>query len=224
MILGIIRGLAIVVFMYLSWRNLRDNYKEENLIKFLWLLVIAYLLGGRIGYGLVNWGVWNENIMDWFLVWKTPGINYLIASISMLVMSIFLSIKNEWKIMQVLEDIIVYILLLNGIFYFDEFIRTKWELKSGLIVLSLFIVGILGMFVKTKYRSFFWYTSGKKGFIFYFNLIVLSILMALISFFVKENVIFVVVYLLIALISMIGLLLLGGVFESLLLIFKRRKK
>jgi prolipoprotein diacylglyceryltransferase len=68
MILGIVRAIAVLLFMYLSWRNLRDNYKEENLITFLWIIVILFLVGGRVGFGFINWGIWNDNILDSVMV------------------------------------------------------------------------------------------------------------------------------------------------------------
>lgn len=223
MILGIVRAIAVLLFMYLAWRNLRDNYKEEDLIKFLWLSIIFYLVGGRIGYGLINWGIWNDNIIDWLLFWKNPGIDYLVGSIVLIVVEIILSIKNNWKVMQVLEDIIGYIFLFNGVLFLDEFIRSKWELKSGLIVSVLILSGLLGFLIKKKYRSMSWYRSGKKGFVFYFNVILFSLSLGLISFFLKENIVFWVVYFSVALISLIGLLVLGGVFEPLFVGIRRRK-
>ena len=57
--------VGMILFLYLTWRNLREDYKEGVLVSFSWLALLAMVLGGRLLYGLLNWGVWNDNWMDW---------------------------------------------------------------------------------------------------------------------------------------------------------------
>lgn len=45
MSLGIFRILGLVVFMYLLWRDLRDNYGDEKIINYAWIALLGFLVG-----------------------------------------------------------------------------------------------------------------------------------------------------------------------------------
>lgn len=222
MILGIIRAIAVILFLYLSWKSLRENYKEESLIPFLWGVVLVFLVAGRISYGLVNWGVWNENIMNWLLVWQKPGFDYLGAMLGMVGAIVLISKYNDWKVMSVLEDMTWESLLMLSLFLSDEFIRGRFNIKYG-ASLVITVLGLMGaLWVKKKYRSFVWYASGKKGFVFYFTSILIFTLFTGLSFLLKQGVIIKGLYLVLSLLSFGGLFILGEVLNPLLVKLKRK--
>lgn len=222
MILGIIRAIAVILFLYLSWKSLRENYKEESLIPFLWGAVSVFLVAGRISYGLVNWGVWNESIMDWFLVWQKPGFGYFGAMIGMTSVIALMAKYNDWKVMAILEDMTWESLLMLALFLSDEFIRGRFDIKYG-ASLVIIVLGLMGaLWIKKRYRSFVWYASGKKGFVFYFTSMLIFVLFAGLSFWLKQGVIIFALYLVFSLLSLIGLFILGEVLNPLLVKLKRR--
>ena len=222
MILGIIRAIAIILFLYLSWKSLRENYKEDSLIPFLWSAVIVFLVAGRISYGLVNWGVWNESIMNWFLVWQKPGFEYLGAIMAMMGAIALMAKHNGWKVMALLEDITWESLLMLSLFFADEFFRGRFDIKYG-AALVITVLGLMGaLWVKTRYRSFVWYVSGKKGFVFYFTSLLVFVMLSGLSFLLKQGVIIEVLYSALSLLSLIGLFILGNVLNPLLVKLKRK--
>lgn len=222
MIFGIIRVIAVVLFLYLSWRNLRENYKEESLIPFLWWTVLIFLAAGRISYGLVNWGVWNESIVNWFLVWQKPGFEYLGATGVMFGAIALMAKKDEWKVMSVLEDITWETLLMIFLFLGDEFIRGKFDIKYGAALVVVFFGLMAALWVKKKYRSFVWYTSGKKGFVFYFTAALIFGMFGGLSFLLKQGLIMQILFLSFCLLSLVGLFILGEVANSLLVKLKKK--
>lgn len=222
MVLGIIRAIAIILFLYLSWRSLRENYKEESLVPFLWGAVAIFLVAGRVAYGLVNWGVWNENIMNWFLVWQKPGFEYLSAMLCMFGGMALMAKHNDWKVMSVLEDITWESLLMVSLFFTDEFIRGRFDINYGLSLVAVVLGLMAALWVKKKYRSFVWYVSGKKGFVFYFTAILVFAMFTGISFLLKQGWIIRSLYLVLSLLSVIGLFILGEVLNPLLIKLKRK--
>ena len=208
MSLGIFRTIGLVIFMYLLWRDLRDDYGDQKVINYAWVALFGFLLGGRITYGLTNWGVWNDNWLSWFSVWNKPGTNYLGSYLGLVLTSWLVSIKNQWKFLSLMDDIIKPTLFFSSLLMVDEWIRSNFYLKT-MIYLSLLVLDIvLVNWLKKRYRSFIWYKSGKKGFVLLFNnfLFFLAVVIILILF--KDNWISVVLALIISLISGAGLYIL----------------
>ena len=48
-IIGIVGSL---VYLYLCWRTMKENYREEDMIAFGWVSLLTYLIGSRI---LFSW-------------------------------------------------------------------------------------------------------------------------------------------------------------------------
>lgn len=223
MVFGIIRVIAVVLFMYLSWRNLRENYKEETLVPFLWGAVLVFLIAGRISFGLVNWGVWNDNVWNWFLVWQKPGFEYIGATLAMFGIMSVMAKRNQWKVNALLENVTWEALLMMAIFMADEFIRGRFDLSYGLALVVMVLGLVISIRIKKKYRSFVWYLSGKVGFVFYFTAAAVFIMLAGVSILLKQAWFVSSLYLLLGLLSISGLFILGEMLNPLLVKFKRKK-
>ncbi len=223
--IGILKAIGVVVFLYLTWRNSKENYGDEKLISYSWLSLLVFLVGGRLTYGLLNFGAWNDSIANWFLVWQKPGMNYIGAYLFWVLASIIYAQKNEWRVWSFLEESIgnfgIFILFIMA----DEILRGGGE-SLGLQVLLLLVgTGILTVVLGKKYRSFVWYRSGKKGFLFFFSNMIFWFLMVIRAFIFKDGFQPWGLYLTLCLISVAGLFILGEVFGQLSLLFvgKRRK-
>ena len=66
LIIGIV---TIIGYLYLSWRTLRDNYQEEDIIAFSWVVLLLFLVGGRLAYGF--WQLYR----DWETDRKSTRLN-----------------------------------------------------------------------------------------------------------------------------------------------------
>ena len=73
------------------------------------------------------------------------------------------------------------------------------------------IVGGAMLWFKNKYRSWIWYKSGRKGFVFWASNIVFWLLAAVYLSWSRTPVLVVVSYIFLALISVAGLFIIGAV-------------
>lgn len=211
MLFGIIRILIIVVFLYLMWRSMRDDYNDKELVKFCWSILLVFLIGGRLSYGLLNWGVWNDNWLDWILVWLVPGFSYLGGYLFSLIFVVFLANKYNWKLWNILEDLSIIFTLFILVLLIDEFAFSSWTLTALTRIAALAMVLVLALTVKDKYRSFGWYYSGKKGFVFFWINAWYALMELGLSFWFDEPLWLKVVYLAWNLLSVAGLFILGDV-------------
>lgn len=195
---GILSIVGIVLFLYLTWRNLRDNYQEAYLIPYSWMALLAFWLGAKY-------------------------INYVGGYFGLLAITYIICKNNSWKFWPFLEDIIGNIGILIISMLANELIFIKFNLQIVLIILVLIISLVVNVFVEKKYRSFVWYKSGKKGFSFFFVNFLVWLLLSGVFFFLGNNKIYFYLCLVASLISLVGLFILGEVIKSLLVFEKGRK-
>jgi hypothetical protein len=213
--------LAIALFLYLNWRNLKDDYPEEKLISFGWLAVLGFLFFGRVGFGLLNWGVWG-NWSDWISVWQKPGMDYLMATIGFVVIACWWGRVNQWKFFAFMEDNLKNFLIFVFVLMIDELMRSRFAIEIVAYMVVLMLVYVMSLWLFKKYRSFVWYRSGKKGFVFLSTGFLANLLIAGVLFWFRDKIVLMVLSLAMGLISLFGLFILGDIFQPLLI--NRRKK
>jgi len=182
--LAILRIMGIAVYLYYLWRKLREDYVDEKLIEFGWLSILFFLIGGRIGFGLIHWGEWLP--MEFILFWTKPGFSYMAAVLSFWLTAIIYSKKNDLKTWMFMEDIFVVFCWLMIFVLGDEFIRSMGNIMIIIMMISLIFALWGGYIVEERYRSFGWYKSGKKGFVFFFGGFVFFTLLFGLSFISNE--------------------------------------
>jgi hypothetical protein len=192
---------------------MKENYKERQLITYAWVALLAVMIGGRLAFGLIHFGVWNEDLIDWLLVWQKPGDNLLAGYGALLLATLGLSKIYNWKVWAFLEDNSINIALLFMFFLVDEFLRSGFDRQPLIYLVAVLDAVTIGWWFKSKYRSFTWYKSGKKGFVFWWGNLILWLVMAGFSFLLKDKLYMSITYLTLSLISVIGLVILGEVFE-----------
>ncbi|HNY04167.1 MAG TPA: hypothetical protein PKI92_00195 [Candidatus Woesebacteria bacterium] len=156
LILGIV---AIVGYLYLSWRTLRDNYREEDIVAFSWVALLFFLVGGRLTYGFEHWGDWAGRGITWLEFWKIYEFNIWGGTTLWLSFALLISKDKDWKAWAFLENSLLsfwFLLTMFGV------ITRDWKL-----LLALSGAYGLSLWLKEKYRSLIWYKSGKKGFLFF---------------------------------------------------------
>jgi hypothetical protein len=222
MFLGIFKFIGVVMFLYLTWRNLRENYQEEKLISYSWLALLIFLLGGRAVFGLTNWGVWNDNLTDWLSIWTHPGFNYWGGVGAMLLVTGWYCKVNDWKLWSFLEEMTPNIYFLGVFLMAEEFIRSGFNIGVGIYLLTAVLGWVIVRLISKRYRSYSWYKSGKKGFGWFFTNLVVFIILAVASLLYFKNMTVAVIYLILGLLSLAGLFILGEVFNSLKVPSQRR--
>ena len=210
MSLGIFRVLGIILFLYLVWRNLNENYDDQKLITFSWLGLLGFLVFGRLFYGLINWGVWNNDLIDWVSVGNKPGMSYIGGYLGFILVAWWFARKEQWKFLGFIEDLMKPLIIMLWLFMLDEFLRSKFSITVVVFFVLLVMIFLFAGWVTNKYRSFVWYKSGKKGFVllssnFLFFLILIPVLILF-----KESLVNIILSLSVSLASLIGLFILGG--------------
>jgi len=206
-IFNLIRIIGILLFLYVFWKNLKDDYPSNDVIWLGWLIVAMFYFGSR----LVFFGNFDKDLI---LFWSKPGLSYLGGYICVLITIALYVKRKSWKLILILEDGVKPFLLFLFFNYLEELIRSKWvgELvaKVLIVLLGYYFAGLL----KDKYRSFVWFKSGKKGFVFWsISAIVLGLFM--INSLIFGNVLFLTyIYGLSSLISVAGLFILGDVWKK----------
>ena len=219
--LGILRIIGIILFAYLTWRNLRYNYEEDKIVTYSWISLLSFFIGGRITYGLVNFGVWNDSWLSWFSVWDKPGMDYIGGFFALILVNFIFSRINNWKFIPFCEDALFNSLLFLSFLISDEFVRSRFDLKVGIYLLFLILMMVFVSLTKKKYRSLVWYKSGKKGFAFLATGFLAFLILGFLGFYFKVNLIYSILYWIISLISLTGLCILGEVFNF--LVVNKRK-
>ncbi len=208
MSLGIFRTIGSVIFMYLLWRDLRSDYGDQKTINYTWMALAGFLVGGRIIYGLVNWGVWNDSWLSWFSIWSKPGTNYLGGFLGLSLVSWLVAMKNQWKFLSLMDDIIRPTLIFSSLLMFDEAIRTNLFIKPIVLFVLLIVDIFFVSWLRKKYRSFIWYKSGRKGFVLLFNNLLFFFAVGIILVLLKDSWFSVILASIISLISGAGLYIL----------------
>lgn len=160
-ILGV---FGVLLYLYFTWRTLRENYREEDLIAFSWVALFIYLFVGRIVYGLWHWGIWVETPGSWFEFWKISEIDMIGAYGGWLLFAVLIAKDKGWRLWSFLEDSIW------GLWWL--ILTTSVELRGWGVAIALAVAIILTVIVKGKYRSFTWYKNGKKGFLYFWFLMI----------------------------------------------------
>jgi len=211
MSLGIVRIIGIVIFLYLLWRNLRESYDDQKIIGYSWLALLGFLIFGRLGYGLINWGIWNNDLIDWISVWQKPGMSYMSGYIGLILITWLYAKQQQWKFLNFMEDLVKPFLALVGLMMIDEWTRSKFSWQILIYILMLILVYILVNCLDGRYRSFVWYKSGKKGFVLLSSNFLFFLVLVFVFGVFGDNLANLILASVISLISVVGLFILGGI-------------
>jgi hypothetical protein len=209
--IAVVRIIGIVVYLYLVWRNMKEEYNSEKMISFGWLSFFWFLIGGRIFFGIFDWGVFNDSWVNWFSFWSYPGFSYFGGFLSVLLFSWWYVSRNNWKFYSFLESLTPNFLWLMFFLLADELLFGSYEIwllvKLLLVILMLF----LSRFFRFKYRSWVFYKSGKKGFVFLAITLLYFLFLFIFSLVFRLNFVYSLLYLICSLLFVFQLVILGDI-------------
>jgi len=166
---------------------MKENYREEDMIAFGWVSLLVYLIGSRIAF------VYSEPKM-WLEFWKMNQSNVLGGYVLWLALTWMVTKDREWKFFAFCEDSLINLAWITFVYFL---LSWNWKLLTLLALTCL-----VGLLLKGRYRSFWWYKSGKKGFLF---------LMVNIVFFIGISITYNnYFFLIMSLLSLLGLVILGN--------------
>lgn len=150
---------GIIIYLYLSWRILRENYKEEDVVALSWVSLLLFMFGGRIAYGLMHLNQWVDSPWKWFEFWRMNEMVVWAAYLVWLLFTALIIRDKGWKLWSFLEDSLESVSILVASL---GIIQKDWPL-----IISLAVATVASLIMKRRYRSIVWYKSGKKGFLYF---------------------------------------------------------
>lgn len=213
MSLSIIRVIGIIIYLYLVWRNMKEEYGDEKMISFAWLSFLWFLVGGRGLFGLINWGIFGDSWFNWFLFWTHPGFSYFGGFWGIFFFIWWYSQKNGIKLFSILEDLVNNFLWLLFFLLLNDFIFMRDIYLLGAIFGVLLAI-LMAKYFKLKYRSWSFYKSGKKGFVFLSMAFILFLSLSIFSLFLGNFWIHGFLYLISSLIFVTQLVILGEICQK----------
>lgn len=155
--------LGLILFLFLVFRQLAADYEEEKVVELSLGWVLAFLLGGRLAFILLNFDQFGWLPERWFSFWRWPGINAWGGVGAALAWLFFYTRRQRWSFLYFGEKMTLPFLVVAGLFSGAYWLATgekRW-LGEGII----FAGGILLVKLLAGYRSFVWYPSGRTGFL-----------------------------------------------------------
>lgn len=144
--------LGIFLFFYLIWRNLKEDYHYEKVFNLGFIGLSAFLLANFVSH-FISGPFW-----FWIL------ILFLLLGFLIVVK------KQRMKFFETIEAYFVGLMPWIGLFYLADSVN-KLSLASFVAFWITFILIFIYFYVRTHYRSFSWYKSGKVGFAGLFTLL-----------------------------------------------------
>lgn len=140
-------GVAVVCSSFSFWRELKEDYPEEEIFTLSLLILVSGIIFSALFY--------------WFFGFLALGA--FLGAVFSLFLKLKLGKKSVWEGFDALTFSWLYFAFFGGLGLFLA-IGDYW-------MLSYCAAGILGglwyWLMKKKYRSFGWYKSGKLGFLFW---------------------------------------------------------
>jgi hypothetical protein len=209
--IAFLRIIGIVVYLYLVWRNMSDEYDSNKMISFGWLSFFWFLMGGRIIFGFFNWTMFNNSWIDWLSFWSVPGFSYFGGFLGIFLFSWWYVYKNGWKFYSFLESLTPNFLWLILFLFMDDLffgVHESWLLIKLLLVALMLV---LTRFFRFKYRSWVFYKSGKKGFVFLAITFLFFFFLSIFSFIFKMKFVYGLWYMICSLLFVFQLVILGEI-------------
>lgn len=160
---GFFTAISFVVFSFMLWRSLRDDYPEEDILTFTIYLFLGAFIGSRIIYILANIGDFNLNFGRWLLFGSYPGLASSGVIVGTFIIYYVWNKRRSWDFWLVGDKLIFAFLVAEVISHIGVFLSTARVIDLGRIILSAFLLVVIGIIAK-NYRKYLWYKSGKVGF------------------------------------------------------------
>lgn len=160
---GFFAVIAFIVFSFILWRILKEDYREEEILTFTIFVALVGLAGARIGFCLFNFEEF-VSPWKWVLFNRFPGFSFLTGILASMAAIFWWVRKRSWDFW-LLADSATFASLWGfgfagiGLFLSNGALKDLYR-----IFLIVFTLGLAHIFAK-RYRKFIWYKSGKLGFV-----------------------------------------------------------
>lgn len=161
--LGIFAALGFILASFLLWRNLKEEYQEEEILNFTILIVLCGLIFTRIFFILGHIGEVGLDPAKWFLWNNYPGFSLPGGFIGIALFANWWSRVKKWNRILIFDQLAVAGLSGLSLISLGVFLSTGL-FDSLLYFLANLAVFLMTLIVMKSYRKLIWYKSGKPGF------------------------------------------------------------
>ncbi len=156
---------GVVIWLFTSWKNLRQDYQEDQIVPLTFESMLVFLFVSRFTYIALNINEVGYNIIGWLNVFSFPGFHFWAGFLAFLVFVYIYSKKKELVFLDIIEKLTLpfvktFIIVTLGYFLFSPSVYS-------LVILILPVTLLLLSIYLKNYRSFLWYPSGRVGFMFF---------------------------------------------------------
>lgn len=183
---------------------MKEDYKGEEVVGFLWLWLMIFLIFGRIIGGILGGEEWWQCLGFWEMNRVNPGGGLA----AMVVSGWWFCRVKDWKLWPLLESGALAVGVLMAGFWGQGW-RREW--REMIVVLA---VMILAVGAGKGYRRFVWYRSGKKGFLWWWLNGFGWLGWGISSYFFGKNTVNLVIGVVLGLLSAGGLFILGEIWPK----------
>ena len=169
--------LSFFFFLFIFWRNLKDDYIASQIFSCAFWIIILFLLGLFVSYFLKQY--------QFFICFFSLSIGYIIGSY-----------RNHIKFYEGLDSFVAATLL--SLAFSSLIIFNSYSFPLMIFYIFIYLIMIIYILVKRQYKSFIWYRSGKRGFsglfcigLFFLGRSLLSIIIPNLTLFLTEYEIFI---------------------------------
>lgn len=181
--LGVFAALSFVIFSFVFWRRLKEDFEEEAILFLTILLLFSSFLGARFFYIFTHFSDFGFSF-SWLFWRQFPGFSLAGALVGFVLCLFWWVAKRRWNLWPLADASLVafsfaFLPMNIGIFLAGRNLFLLYRL-----VLSGFFL-FLVLATAKNYRKLIWYRSGKPGFVATFGLAFLSFSLFGLEFFRK---------------------------------------
>lgn len=162
-LLSLLASFAVSPFLF--WRNLKDEYKEEEIFNLIILAILLSIFTSRLFYVIENFARFNFSLNQWIFLNHGHNFSFSGAFLGVALTIYWQTKKNKKNPWEALDAMILPFFCFSFLSSFGLFL-SSFNYVNLFYVLISFLLIIIFPEIKKRYRSLSWYKSGKTGFLF----------------------------------------------------------
>lgn len=168
LLITFIKILVLFFASFIFWKKLKDDYPGEKIFSLTIMILVSFVLGGRLLFILANFSAFNSDFLT--SLTRVPGFLFQGAFLGGVLYLILFAKKNLWNTWQV-ADAAVFPFLFSVLTFDLLDLSLSWSVFRVSLAILTAVVILLSKLIEKKYRTFAWYLSGKVGFVACFSVI-----------------------------------------------------
>jgi prolipoprotein diacylglyceryltransferase len=182
--LGFMSGLAMFVMAFIFWRRGKEeHYMEDQLFDAFLMSLLVGVVSSRLGFIILNFGVFGFNLNSWIDVSGVPGMYLGLGVICAGLWMVRASKKNKWDEFEILDLWVTSLTVGLGVLHLGLFLSgvgsggityLPWGMTfpgqmephhPNQLYTAGFFFALTPYLTWTEYhyRAFGWYRKGKKA-------------------------------------------------------------